>query len=152
MNVAGNPFVIEYNVRMGDPETEVVIPRINSDLLQLFYSAANGELYNSELIINPDIAATVMMVSGGYPGDFEIGKEISIENIYKESIIFHAGTKSVDGKMTTNGGRVFSITSFGKTINEACEKSYRQIQKIDFNKKYYRSDIGNDLKKSEVSN
>ena len=152
MNVAGNPFVIEYNVRLGDPETEVVIPRINSDLLQLFYSAANGELYNSELIINPDIAATVMMVSGGYPGDFEIGKEISIENIYKESIIFHAGTKSVDGKMTTNGGRVFSITSFGKTINEACEKSYRQIQKIDFNKKYYRSDIGNDLKKSEVSN
>ena len=152
MNVAGNPFVIEYNVRMGDPETEVVIPRINSDLLQLFYNAANGELYNSELIINPDIAATVMMVSGGYPGDFEIGKEIRIENIYKESIIFHAGTKSVDGKMTTNGGRVFSITSFGKTINEACEKSYRQIQKIDFNKKYYRSDIGNDLKKTEVSN
>ena len=150
MNVAGNPFVIEYNVRMGDPETEVVIPRIKSDLLQLFYSAANGELFNTELIIDPEIAATVMMVSGGYPGDFEIGKEISIGNIYEESIIFHAGTKSVNGKMKTNGGRVFSITSFGKTINEACEKSYRQIQKIDFDKKYYRSDIGKDLSKLEV--
>ena len=147
MNVDGNPFVIEYNVRMGDPESEVVIPRIKSDLVSLFQCAANGELKNAELIIDPRIAATVMMVSGGYPGDFETGKKINIENNFEESIIFHAGTKLVNEKIVTNGGRVFAVTSFGKTIEEACEKSYRQVEKIDFDKKYYRRDIGKDLNK-----
>ena len=145
MKVGDNPLVIEYNVRMGDPETEVVFPRIKSDVLHLFQSAAKGELKSAELIIDSRIATTVMMVSGGYPGEFEKGKEISIENKFEESIIFHAGTTLVNGKIISNGGRVIAVTSFGKTIDEACEKSYRQIEKINFDNKYYRRDIGKDL-------
>ncbi len=145
MNVGGNPFVIEYNVRMGDPETEVVFPRIKSDVITLFENAAKGELQNSELDIDSRIAATVVMVSGGYPEKFEIGKEIRIEKKMEESLIFHAGTIVENGKIISNGGRVMAVTSFGKTIEEACEKSYRQIEKIDFDKKYFRHDIGKDL-------
>ena len=147
MNVNGDPFVIEFNVRMGDPETEVVLPRIKSDLADLFYKAANGELKNAELVIDSRIAATVMIVSGGYPGEFEKGVEISIEEKLTESIIFHAGTASLNGALVSNGGRVMAITSFGKSIEEACKKSYRQIDKIKFRNKYYRRDIGMDLNK-----
>ncbi|MFN8166380.1 MAG: phosphoribosylamine--glycine ligase [Bacteroidia bacterium] len=144
MNVAGEPYVIEYNVRMGDPETEVVIPRIKSDLGKLFYAAATGKLSEEELDISSDFACTVMMVSGGYPGDYQKGKEIRIRR-ETGSLVFHAGTKNENGKLVTNGGRVLSITSFGKTIREALRKSYEQIEEIQFEGAYYRRDVGRDL-------
>jgi phosphoribosylamine--glycine ligase len=150
MNVKGDPYVIEYNVRMGDPETEVVIPRIKSDLVDLFVKAATGELDKIKLNVTDDTAVTVMMVSGGYPDNYEKGKSISIEKVEYDSIIFHAGTKESDGKLLTNGGRVLSITSFGKNIDEARKKSYHQIDKIKFDKNYYRKDIGLDLIKVDA--
>ena len=145
MNVDGNPYVIEYNVRMGDPETEVVFPRIKSDVLKLLKSAAKGELSITEFTIDPRTAVTVMMVSGGYPGEFEKGKQINIESINADCIIFHAGTVLKDEKVLTNGGRVMAVTSFGETISEATAKSYLQIEKINFSEKYFRRDIGKDL-------
>ena len=145
MNVNGNPFVIEYNVRMGDPETEAVIPRIQSDLVELLDSLGNKTLKNQVLEINPETVCTVMAVSGGYPETYEKGKEIAgIENV-KESIVFHAGTKEINGKTITNGGRVLAISSFGDTKKEALEKSYASLDKISFDKMYYRKDIGFDL-------
>ncbi len=145
MNVGGDPYVIEYNVRMGDPETEVVFPRIKSDVLDLFVKTAKGNLKNAELVISHDTAVTVMLVSGGYPGDYEKGKEISIDKEFATGSIFHAGTQSSEQKVLTNGGRVLAITSFGKTIEEAREKSYAQIEQIHFDKMYYRKDVGLDL-------
>ena len=141
----GDPKVIEYNVRMGDPETEVVIPRIKSDLLNLFRGIGNGSFSEIDFDVSEDVAATVMLVSGGYPEKYQEGKEISgIDNI-TESIVFHAGTKLKDDKIITDGGRVISITSFGKDIDEAVQKSLFNAEKTKFEGKYFRKDIGFDL-------
>jgi phosphoribosylamine--glycine ligase len=143
--VKGEPIVIEYNVRMGDPETEVVIPRIKSDLVELFQAVSNGNLDEVSLQIDERSATTVMMVSGGYPEDYEKGKEIfGLDNI-KDSLVFHAGTKLENGKVKTNGGRVLAITSFGNDFQEAIKKSYQNIDKLHFDKMYFRKDIGFDL-------
>jgi phosphoribosylamine--glycine ligase len=145
MNVDGDPFVIEYNVRMGDPETEVVFPRIKSDVVALLHAAASGKLERVKLEIDPRTAATVMMVSRGYPGDYEKGKEIGIDKKFDGSVIFHAGTNMKSGKVVTSGGRVLAVTSFGNSIEEASENSYRQVAAIEFEGKYFRKDIGKDL-------
>ncbi len=145
MNVDGDPFVIEYNVRMGDPETEVVLPRIESDLLDLFEGVANQTLKDKAFSVTPQTATTVMMVSGGYPEGYEKGKTISgLENV-EGSIVFHAGTKNEGEEVVTSGGRVMAITSFGDSIESALEKSYENIKKIHFDKMNYRRDIGFDL-------
>ncbi|MBC7557571.1 MAG: phosphoribosylamine--glycine ligase, partial [Chryseobacterium sp.] len=145
INVKGDPIVIEYNVRMGDPETEVVVPRLKSDLVELFIAVAKGKLNEAELKIDDRTAATIMMVSGGYPEDYEKGKIISgIENV-KDALVFHAGTKTKNGKIVSNGGRVLAITSFGNDYNEAIKKSYQNIEKLHFDKMYFRKDIGFDL-------
>jgi phosphoribosylamine--glycine ligase len=145
INVKGEPIVIEYNVRMGDPETEVVVPRLKSDLVELFLSVADQKLGDFNLEVDPRSATTVMVVSGGYPEDFEKGKVISgLENI-TDSIVFHAGTK-LDGKnVVTNGGRVIAVTSYGDNFQEAIKKSYQNIDKLSFDKMYFRKDIGFDL-------
>lgn len=145
MNVDGNPQVIEYNVRMGDPETEVVIPRIESDLLDLFEGVGNQTLHEKSFSINPKTATTVMLVSGGYPESYEKGKEMTGIDSVKDSIPFHAGTTIKDNKILTSGGRVMAITSFGDTIEEALKTSYNSIEKIHFEKMNYRKDIGFDL-------
>ncbi len=145
INVKGDPIVIEYNVRMGDPETEVVIPRLKIDLVALFQAVANETLDKIELEIDERTATTIMVVSGGYPEDYEKGKVISgIENI-TESIVFHAGTKTNNGNVVTNGGRVLAITSYGNDFEEAIKKSYQNIDKLHFDKMYFRKDIGFDL-------
>ncbi|MGP8216998.1 MAG: phosphoribosylamine--glycine ligase [Bacteroidia bacterium] len=145
INCQGNPFVIEYNARMGDPETEVVIPRIKSDLLLLMVAVANQTLYKTTLEIDERPAATVMMVSGGYPEAYEKGKEITGLDKVTDSIVFHAGTKASGVKVLTNGGRVLAVTSMKKTLAEAVATSYESIGKIDYEKKYYRHDIGRDV-------
>jgi phosphoribosylamine--glycine ligase len=145
INVKGEPIVIEYNVRMGDPETEVVIPRLKNDLVELFVAVANGKLDEVQLEIDERSATTIMIVSGGYPEDYEKGKVISgIENI-QDSLIFHAGTKAENGKVVSNGGRVLAVTSFGNDFQEAIKKSYQNIEKLHFDTMYYRKDIGFDL-------
>jgi phosphoribosylamine--glycine ligase len=144
MNVGGDPYVIEYNVRMGDPETEVVLPLIKNDLVDLFVAVAEKKLAQVELVIDQRTAVTVMMVSGGYPGDYEKGKKITL-SLTEESLVFHAGTVEKNGEVVTSGGRVLSITSFGKDIAEARAKSYRQIEKIAFDGMNFRKDIGLDL-------
>ena len=141
----GNPKVIEYNVRMGDPETEVVIPRIKSDLLNLFRGIGNGSFSEVDFNISEEVATTVMLVSGGYPGSYEKGKEMTGFNEVKDSVIFHAGTKNSNDRILTNGGRVLAITSFGNNIDEALNKSFTNAEKINFEGKYYRKDIGFDL-------
>lgn len=145
MNVDGNPQVIEYNVRMGDPETEVVIPRIESDLFDLFEGVANQTLNEKSFSINPKIATTVMLVSGGYPEAYEKGKVMTGIEKVSDSIVFHAGTTLKDDSVITNGGRVMAITSFGETIEEALKTSYNSIDTIHFDKMNYRKDIGFDL-------
>ena len=145
INVKGEPIVIEYNVRMGDPETEVVVPRIKTDLVELFQAVANQTLNEITLEIDQRSATTVMLVSGGYPEDYEKGKAISgIENI-SDSIVFHAGTKSENGQVVSHGGRVLAVTSFGDNFQEAIKKSYQNIEKLHFDKMYFRKDIGRDL-------
>ncbi len=145
INVKGEPIVIEYNVRMGDPETEVVMPRIKSDLVEIFEAIAQQELEKITLEIDERAATTIMMVSGGYPEEYEKGKEIfGLEN-NKDSIIFHAGTKLENGKVLSNGGRVLAITSYGNNFEEAIKKSYQTIEKLQFDKMYFRTDIGFDL-------
>lgn len=146
ISVGGEPMVIEYNVRMGDPETEAVMLRVDSDLLQLMNAAAHGDLGDMGLKENPLTAVTVMMVSGGYPGSYPKGKEITGLDTVSESIAFHAGTrKEADGRVVTSGGRVISVSSLGSDIADALERSYRSIAGIDFEGKYSRRDIGRDL-------
>jgi phosphoribosylamine--glycine ligase len=143
--VKGEPIVIEYNVRMGDPETEVVIPRLKSDLVELFQAVADGKLDEVTLDIDERSATTIMVVSGGYPEDYEKGKVISgIENV-EDSIVFHAGTKLENEQVVSNGGRVLAVTSFGENFQEAIKKSYQNIGKLHFDKMYFRKDIGFDL-------
>ena len=145
IKVNEDPYVIEYNVRMGDPETEVVFPRIKNDLLELFNSMGSTEFANIDLIVDERHAATVIMVSGGYPINYEKNKIITgIENI-TDSIVFHAGTKKDDNVFLTNGGRVLAITSLAKNYKQAIGLSYKQIEKISFEKAYFRKDIGFDL-------
>ncbi len=144
MNSNGNPFVIEYNVRMGDPETEVVMPRLKTDLIRLFDAAATGKLSDAVLETDERVCTTVMLVSQGYPEKYEKGKEIGIGRV-EGSIVFHAGTKLSEGKVLTNGGRVLAVSSFGKTIEEGLRHSYANIEKITFEGKCFRRDIGKDL-------
>lgn len=145
IKVGNDPFVIEYNVRMGDPETEVVIPRLKSDLVELFSAISRQELDKVSLETDERSAATVMVVSGGYPEDYEKGKEISGLGQVEGSIAFHAGTKLQNNTVVTNGGRVIAVTSYGNDFNEAIKKSYQNIAKLNFDKMYYRKDIGFDL-------
>lgn len=145
MKVGDQPKVIEYNVRMGDPETEVVLPRIQNDLVDLMLATAQGKLNEISLQIDARAAAAVMAVSGGYPEAYEKGKEITgLENV-KDSLIFHAGTQRVEEKTVTNGGRVLAVTSFGKTFKQALQTSYKNLQNIHFDGMYYRKDLGFDL-------
>ncbi len=145
MNVKGNPQVIEYNVRMGDPETEAVLPRIESDLFELFDGVAQQNLHEKSFSVSSQTATTVMLVSGGYPDAYEKNKEIFGLDDVSESIVFHAGTTTNNNTVVTSGGRVLAITSFGDTIEEALAKSYQSIAKISFDKMNYRKDIGFDL-------
>ena len=145
INVEGDPYVIEYNVRMGDPETEVVIPRIKSDLLDLFLHTAKGTLDQANFEIDSRFCTTVMLVSDGYPGNYEKGKEIKNLHEVKDSLLFHAGTTSDSGVIKTNGGRVIAVSSFGDSMKDALKCSYENAAKIRFEGKYYRKDIGFDL-------
>ena len=146
INVKGEPIVIEYNVRMGDPETEVVIPRLKTDLVELFLAVANEKLDQIALEVDERSVTTIMVVSGGYPEEFEKGKVITgLENI-TDSIVFHAGTKLENNQVLSNGGRVLTVTSYGDNFEEAIKKSYQNIAKLQFDKMYFRRDIGNDLK------
>lgn len=145
INVKNEPFVIEYNCRMGDPETEVVVPRLKSDLIDLLEGVVSGTLSERDVQFDERSAATVMMVSGGYPETYEKGKQIFGLNSVTNSIVFHAGT-SADGPATmTSGGRVLAVTSYGKNLDNALEKSYESISNIEFEKAYYRKDIGFDV-------
>ena len=145
IKVNNEPLVIEYNVRMGDPETEAVLPRIKSDLLELFQAVGEEKLEEKTIELDPRYATTVMMVSGGYPEAYEKGKLMTGINEVEGSIVFHAGTKLEGKKVLTNGGRVMTLTSFGESIKEALEKSFSNAEKVNFEGKYYRKDIGFDL-------
>ena len=146
MKVGDEPYVIEYNVRMGDPETEVVFPRIKSDIFQLFNSAANGSLSGYQLEVDARHCSTIMLVSGGYPGSYEKGKPIEGLEKVASSLVFHAGTKVGEkGEVLTNGGRVLAVTSLGENLTEALSKSYENAKKISWEGIYYRKDIGKDV-------
>ena len=149
MNVGGEPFVIEYNARLGDPESEVILPRIESDLYDLFEGVAQRDLAARSLLVSSDTAVTVMMVSGGYPGSYGKGYEIKGLDSVTESTVFHAGTKEISGKLVTSGGRVLSVTSRGASMEEALTRSYASISAISFEGINYRRDIGFDLKNAE---
>ncbi|NHF59097.1 phosphoribosylamine--glycine ligase [Flavobacteriaceae bacterium TP-CH-4] len=145
IKVDDDPFVIEYNVRMGDPETEVVVPRIKNDLVELFEAVAQGTLEDIDLEIERAAATTVMLVSGGYPEAYEKGKHITGYEHIKDSLVFHAGTQNKGGHVVTSGGRVMAITSFGIDFKEALKKSYGNVKKVHFDNMNYRKDIGFDL-------
>ncbi len=145
IKVGDEPYVIEYNVRMGDPETEVVLPRIKTDLLELLEKTYKKQLNNIEIEIDERAAATVMVVSGGYPEAYEKGKEIAGISDIEDSIVFHAGTAINVGKTVTNGGRVIAVTSLEKDFKQALKKSYQNVEKLSFDRMYYRTDIGFDL-------
>ncbi len=145
IKVKEDPFVIEYNVRMGDPETEAVIPRIKTDILELFTNVANETLDQVELEVDNRACATVMLVSDGYPGVYEKGKTINNLSNINDSILFHAGTQIVNDQVVTNGGRVLAISSYGRDFKEALSNSYRNAELIEYKGKYYRTDIGFDL-------
>ncbi len=147
MNVNGDPYVIEYNVRLGDPETEAIIPRIKSDLFELFRALHDHKLGSFKLEIDPRTAATVFLVSGGYPEGFEKGKVITgLENVDKDVLVFHAGTKIVNDKLINNGGRVIAVTALGDTLEEALAKANKAAETITWQNRYYRRDIGFDLR------
>jgi len=145
INVKGDPYVIEYNARLGDPESEVIIPRIKSDLFDLLEGVAEGNLSKRTLEISEDYVTTVMLVSGGYPGNYEKGKEIFGLAAADGGIVFHAGTKLSGGKVVTSGGRVLAITAYGPTLGDALRRSYHNAKSISFENIYYRTDIGFDL-------
>jgi len=147
MNVSGDPFVIEYNVRMGDPEAEAVIPRIKSDLLELFVAVGNSTLKDVAIETDKRTCTSVFLVSGGYPGNYKKGIEITGIDKIQNSLIFHAGTGKDDKsqRILTTGGRVIAVSSFGNTISEALDKSYRNAGIIQFEGKFFRRDIGRDL-------
>ncbi|WP_026967556.1 phosphoribosylamine--glycine ligase [Algoriphagus terrigena] len=148
MNKDGEPSVIEYNVRMGDPETEAVLPRIQSDFLGLLKGIATGTLSEYELKISPEYATTVVMVSGGYPGSYEKGFPISLPETVENAVIFHAGTaKDPAGDIVNQGGRVIAVTGFGKELGEAVTNAFAAVEKISWEKAYYRRDIGQDILK-----
>lgn len=145
MNVGGDPSVIEYNVRMGDPETEVVFPRISSDVVELLQAVTNGGIGDYALKVRSETCCTVMLVSGGYPGKYEKGKAITgIEGV-ADATVFHAGTKLAGDEVQTNGGRVIAVTAFGNDLQGALDKAYAGAEQIDFEGKYFRRDIGQDL-------
>ncbi|MDF1572516.1 MAG: phosphoribosylamine--glycine ligase [Bacteroidales bacterium] len=145
INVKGDPYVIEYNVRMGDPEAEVVLPRIKSDFVDLLTATAEGTLKEVTLEIDPQTVTTVMLVSGGYPGSYEKNKHISGLEKVDDSIAFHAGTRLAGKEVLTNGGRVIAVSAYGENMRDALSKSYKNAEIIDFEKKNYRKDIGFDL-------
>ncbi|OOG76420.1 phosphoribosylamine--glycine ligase [Algoriphagus sp. A40] len=148
MNNNGEPSVIEYNVRMGDPETEAVLPRIQSDFLGLLKGIATETLAEYELVISPEYSTTVVMVSGGYPGSFEKGFPISLPTTVEKSVIFHAGTsRNSAGEPVNQGGRVIAVTGFGKDLHEALTNAFATVEKISWEKAYYRRDIGQDILK-----
>jgi phosphoribosylamine--glycine ligase len=148
MNKDGEPFVIEYNVRMGDPETEAVLPRIESDFLDLLYGIGTGKLDQYEMKISPDYSTTVVMVSGGYPGSYEKGFPISLPKSTEGSEIFHAGTiRNLQGELVNQGGRVIAVTGKGKTLQEALNHAFGTVKGINWEKAYYRKDIGQDILK-----
>lgn len=145
MKVGDDPYVIEYNVRMGDPETEAVFPRIKSDIVDLLEATCRKNLDSVDLIIDDRAAVTVMLVSGGYPEAFEKGKEISGLEKVQDSMVFHGGTKIENGKIVTNGGRVLAVSSLADDFKLAIKKSYQSIDKLSFDRMAYRTDIGFDL-------
>lgn len=145
INAGGHPYVIEYNVRLGDPETESVLPRLKTDIVELFKAVGEKKLSEYQTEFDPRTAASVMLVSGGYPGSYAKGKEMSGLEAEENQILFHAGTKLENGKTLTNGGRVIAITSLSYNMKDALEKSYRTAKKIKFDGKYYRKDLGFDL-------
>lgn len=147
INVKGEPYVIEYNCRMGDPETEVVMPRLKSDLLDLFEGIATNTLSECDIVFDDRSACTVMMVSGGYPENYQKGKTITGINSVTESIVFHAGTSSDGPVVQSNGGRVLAVTSYGRNLEAALQRSYDSIEKIQFENVYFRKDIGFDVLK-----
>ncbi len=142
MKVGDEPYVIEYNVRLGDPETQVVLPRIESDFVELLTSLYEGTLDDYVLKISNQVAATVVLASEGYPGKYQKGKVITGLETIKDSLVFHAGTKLVNSQVLTNGGRVLAVTSLGQDLKQALQKSYKSIEKINFENKYFRADIG----------
>jgi phosphoribosylamine---glycine ligase len=145
ISVDGNPFVIEYNARLGDPESEVIIPRIKSDFFELIEGVGNGDLADRTIEIEDRFATTVMLVSGGYPGKYEKNNLIQGLDLVNESVVFHSGTKEEYGKIVTSGGRVLAVTSLGQTMEKALEISYRNARLLNFDGKYFRTDIGFDL-------
>lgn len=147
MKVQGEPYVIEYNVRLGDPETQVVIPRIENDLAELFLATAEGKLSEQQIRTSPKAASTVVMVAGGYPDSYEKGDEISglPQQMENDTFVFHAGTREQDGKVLTNGGRVLAVTGLADSLKEALDKSYSQLKKISWKNSYFRRDIGQDV-------
>jgi len=151
MNVNGDPYVIEYNCRMGDPETEVVFPRIENDIVEVFTAVAKKELHTIQLKEDKRIAVTLMMVSGGYPGNYEKGFEITGLDKIKDSTVYHAGTATSDKKIVSSGGRVLAITSLDTDLQQALNKSYAAAKTIHFDYEYYRKDIGQDLIRLAVS-
>jgi phosphoribosylamine--glycine ligase len=145
INVGGDPYVIEYNVRMGDPETEAVLPRVTNDWVELMQATANGTLHNHQIAIDPRAATTVVAVSGGYPENYQKGKEIRGLVASDQVEVFHAGTVLKEDQILTSGGRVLAVTALGDTIQDALDKAYLELDKISFDQMYYRKDIGKDL-------